>query len=247
MSELPSPNSICNSFADESVTPILHELIAESCSPLHALETRFAVDGTGIGMDKFRRWVEEKDNGDGRADLVTVNNIGTVSALMNTGTGSFVGPVSTIPMVSINATVSTAPELSTSHLTFTVTRNGDTTNPLTVHFTVGGSATFGSDYTASVAGIMDAAGEGDETVNVTLKSVSPAGVGATIAASPNDSATVTIKDIHASVSVAFRGRSWVELVVSPDGTLTQIDPSGAHVLGGGVRSAWPSAGGAGCC
>ena len=88
--------------------------------------------------------------------------------------------------------------------TFTFSRSGSTAAALTVNFTVGGTATSGSDYTAlgttvtfttgaatatkTVSVLADSTVEGDETVVLTLASGSGYTVG-----SPA-SATVTIKD-----------------------------------------------------
>jgi hypothetical protein len=93
-----------------------------------------------------------------------------------------IGVTPTLPTVTVQAT-SNAAEPNTNGL-FTVSRNGDTANPLTVNYTVGGSATPGSRY-ASLSGtvtipanagsapilvtpIDDNVYEGTQTVIVTL-------------------------------------------------------------------------------
>jgi len=111
-----------------------------------------------------------------------------------------------LPVVTVVATDATAGEPGSGQGsgTFTFARTGVTTDPLTVNFTVGGTATGGSDYTSSGTSVNFAAGsatatvtvnilddtvvEGDETVVLTLASGSGYTVG-----SPS-SATVTIKD-----------------------------------------------------
>jgi transposase len=56
----PHYNSIFNVLDKESVTPILHELITRSALPLKALETGFAVDSTGFGLQNFYRHFSAK-------------------------------------------------------------------------------------------------------------------------------------------------------------------------------------------
>ena len=106
--------------------------------------------------------------------------------------------------VSITATDPNAAEAGTDPGTFTVERTGATGSALTVNYSVGGSATAGSDYdtlsgsvtisagsatgTITVTPVNDTQDEGNETVNVTLTSGPNYTVG-----SPS-SATVTIVD-----------------------------------------------------
>ena len=52
------------------------------------------------------------------------------------------------PTVTIAATDATATEAGLTTGTFTVSRTGSTTAALTVHYSVSGTATAGSDYTA---------------------------------------------------------------------------------------------------
>jgi subtilase family serine protease len=89
-----------------------------------------------------------------------------------------------VPRVTIAATTATAPESGPSSGLFTVTRTGDTAAPMTVFYSVGGTATPGIDYAAlsdsvtisagastapiSVTAADDAVYEGNETVLVTL-------------------------------------------------------------------------------
>ncbi len=123
--------------------------------------------------------------------------------------GSFKFPIcggggSSLPIVTIAATTPNASETGPTAGTFTVTRSGDTSSPLTMNYTVGGTATNGFDYdplsgsvtissgsptaTISVMPIDDSLVEGNETVVATLLSDPAYTVG-----SPN-SATVTIAD-----------------------------------------------------
>jgi transposase len=58
--KLPHYNSIFNVLDKESLTPILHELITRAALPLKALETDFAVDSTGLGLQSFYRHFSAK-------------------------------------------------------------------------------------------------------------------------------------------------------------------------------------------
>jgi hypothetical protein len=109
-----------------------------------------------------------------------------------------------LPTVTVTATDANAAETGLNPGVFTFTRTGATTNSLTVNFTLGGSATNGTDYqtittsvsigagqasaTVTVTPIDDTLSEGDETVVLTLASNANYSVG-----TPG-SATVTIAD-----------------------------------------------------
>ena len=41
-------------------TPVLKALIARSAAPLHAVETKFAIDSSGFSTNKFERWFDAK-------------------------------------------------------------------------------------------------------------------------------------------------------------------------------------------
>jgi len=56
----PHYNSIFNLLDNETLTPILNELITRSALPLKALETQFAVDSTGFGTQQFYRHFSAK-------------------------------------------------------------------------------------------------------------------------------------------------------------------------------------------
>lgn len=112
---------------------------------------------------------------------------------------SFAAPCS----ITVTATDADATETGNTTGTFTITRTGPTTEPLTVNYTVSGTATSGLDYTnltgtatipagsasttVIVSPIDDAQTEGNETVIITLTA------GGCAPATPS-SATVTIAD-----------------------------------------------------
>ena len=71
------------------------------------------------------------------------------------------------PTVSIAATVPTAAEFGLVPGAFTITRSGDTTAALTVGYTIGGTATNGTDCVAIPASVTIPAGASSATVAVT--------------------------------------------------------------------------------
>jgi hypothetical protein len=96
-----------------------------------------------------------------------------------------VAPAPDLPVVSIAATDSVGGEFGEDNtLAFTITRDGDLTNPLTVIYTVGGTATAGTDYSpltgtveipansasavVTVSVLTDTLPEGDESISLTL-------------------------------------------------------------------------------
>ena len=132
-----------------------------------------------------------------------------------------VDPPSVLPVVTVAASGDTATEAGLTTGSFTVTRNAATSAALTVYYSVGGTATAGSDYvalagsvvipadlvsaTVTVTPLQDTIDENPETVTVTLSSNSLYTVG-----SPS-SATVTISDDDLPVVT----------VVASDGTATE--------------------------
>jgi transposase len=60
ISRLPHYNSIFNYLEDEGLTPILMELVRQSSLPLASVEVDFAVDSSGFGTSRYRRWYDHK-------------------------------------------------------------------------------------------------------------------------------------------------------------------------------------------
>ena len=75
-------------------------------------------------------------------------------------------PPPALPMVTIAGSPATVSEAGPTSAAFTVTRNGDTTDPLTLTYAVGGTATAGSDYVALPGVITIAAGATTATIPV---------------------------------------------------------------------------------
>src|SRR3990172_4033749 len=116
------------------------------------------------------------------------------------------------PTVTVVATDAAAAEAGSDPGTFTVSRTGDTTGGLTVNYTVGGTATSGSDFASlgasvtilggqasaivTVNPINDSDPEDDETVIITLTAATGYIVGspstATVIIDDNDLPTVTV-------------------------------------------------------
>jgi choice-of-anchor C domain-containing protein len=167
----------------------------------------------------------------------TVESDETVILTLASGTGYTVGtttPVTgTITNDDTSVTLAVSPasvtEDGTTNLVYTFTRSGVTTNPLTVNYTLGGTATLNTDYTRTgtnntvtfVAGsstatvtvdpTADTIVESNETVILTLA----AGTGYTVG-TPN-AATGTITNDDTSVTLAVSPAS-----VTEDGTTNLV-------------------------
>lgn len=150
-------------------------------------------------------------------DDAALESAETVILTVTSGAGYAVGSPSSAtvtitdndtPVVTVAATDSAAAEAGAATGTFTVTRTGSTAASLTVAFTVGGTATGGSDYalnatspltipagsasaTVTVTPIDDSTTEPGETVVLTLS----AGAGYTLGASTNATVNITDNDV----------------------------------------------------
>lgn len=147
---------------------------------------------------------------------VTISNPpSSVVITDNVGLGTIKNDDSAV--ISIAATTQAA-EDATNGL-FTISTDKQFDSPVTVNFTVTGTATSGTDYTSIGTSIMfpantnsvtipvsvlpDAIVETNETVIVTLTSISPANPSISIDAMPNNSATVTITDNDGPATVSI--------------------------------------------
>ena len=127
---------------------------------------------------------------------------GTSQPLYDWSVG-FDEPIIPVPVVNLAVTTATAAEVGPVSGAFTVSRSGSTSFSLPVHYTVGGTATNGTDYVTlsgtatipagqssaaiSVTPLADTLAEGSETVVVTLASDPTYTIG-------SGSGTVTILD-----------------------------------------------------
>ncbi|WP_275576585.1 Calx-beta domain-containing protein, partial [Microcystis aeruginosa] len=105
----------------------------------------------------------------------TVESDETVILTLAAGTGYTVGtttPVTgtitnvTLPSVTLAVSPSSVTEDGTSNLIYIFMRTGDTTNPLTVNYSIGGTATNGSDYTLLPTSVIFEANSAIATVMV---------------------------------------------------------------------------------
>lgn len=60
VAKAPCYNSIFNVIESEEVTPVIKNLIGASSLPLRSVETKFAVDSTGFGVERFYRHYSAK-------------------------------------------------------------------------------------------------------------------------------------------------------------------------------------------
>ncbi|WP_283159907.1 Calx-beta domain-containing protein, partial [Microcystis aeruginosa] len=81
-------------------------------------------------------------------------------------TGTITNDDVTLPSITLAVSPSSVTEDGTTNLVYTFTRTGVTTNPLTVNYSIGGTATNGTDYAALPSSIAFAAGLSTATVIV---------------------------------------------------------------------------------
>lgn len=141
-------------------------------------------------------------------------------------------------IVTVSASDADAAEAGLNPGTFSITRVGDTASALTVNYTIGGTATSGSDFTAVSGSVIIASGsstatvtitpvddttyDGAETVILTLSPDAAYEIGASV------SATVTIADDDGIVTVTATDAAAAEAGLNP-GTFT-ISRTGATTL-----------------
>jgi hypothetical protein len=151
-----------------------------------------------------------------------------------TGNYSLITSIPTPPTVTISATDAFAAEVVSGQTPnpgqFTISRTGSTANPLTVNYTIGGTATNGQDYNYLASNITipigassinlpinvidDNEAEGDEIVSLTLIGNSSYNLGNT------KSATVTIADNEPAINIPTIGGSQ-----TINATLSTTDPN----------------------
>jgi hypothetical protein len=147
----------------EANVPLLHIVPLTNGIPDLTRILNFTALGTAVGrsceFDAAGNLYIITDTGGVRSLTLGVSSVATTGS---DGTFSLVTP----PLVSVVATQPTASESGPTPGTFTFTREGDTTAPLTVNFTIGGSASNGVDYAAISSSITFAAGE--SSTNLTI-------------------------------------------------------------------------------
>ncbi|NCS04642.1 MAG: endo-1,3-1,4-beta-glycanase ExsH, partial [Microcystis aeruginosa G13-11] len=169
----------------------------------------------------------------------TVESDETVALTLATGTGYTVGTTTAVtgtitnddlPSITLAVSPSSVTEDGTANLVYTFTRSGVTTNALTVNYTIGGTATNGTDYTSIPTSVTFAANsatatvtvdptadttvESDETVALTLAT----GTGYTVGTPDAATGTITNDDVTLpSITLAVSPSS-----VTEDGTTNLI-------------------------
>ncbi|MFM6603642.1 MAG: beta strand repeat-containing protein, partial [Microcystis panniformis] len=158
----------------------------------------------------------------------------SVSSPLTSGVVSFADPFnddrlvpSSTPFITLAVSPTSVTEDGTSNLIYTFSRTGSTTSPLTVNYTIGGTASNGTDYTNIGTSVTFAAGsstatvtvdptpdstpEDHETVSLTLASGTGYNIGTTAAV------TGTIFDDDTIVTLAVSPTS-----VTEDGTTNLV-------------------------
>ncbi|MCZ8189062.1 MAG: endo-1,3-1,4-beta-glycanase ExsH, partial [Microcystis sp. LE19-338.1B] len=155
----------------------------------------------------------------------TVENNETVALTLAAGTGYTIGTPNAVtgtitnddfPSITLAVSPASVTEDGTTNLIYTFTRSGLTTNPLTVNYTIGGTATLNTDYTrtgtnntvtfaagsstatVTVDPTADTTVESDETVALTLA----AGTGYTIGTTTPVTGTITNDDTSVTLAVS---------------------------------------------
>ncbi|WP_158269563.1 Calx-beta domain-containing protein, partial [Microcystis sp. 0824] len=168
----------------------------------------------------------------------TVEPDETVILTLASGTGYTVGTPNAatgtitnddFPSITLAVSPSSVTEDGTTNLVYTFTRTGSTTSALTANYTVGGTATNGTDYTSIPTSVTFAAGsatatvtvdptadttvESDETVILTLAS----GTGYTVGTTTPVTGTITNSPVTPSITLAVSPST-----VTEDGTTNLV-------------------------
>ncbi|UZO75392.1 hypothetical protein M8120_21610 [Microcystis aeruginosa str. Chao 1910] len=167
-------------------------------------------------------------NGDTKVEsnetfFVNLSNLQTngrnVTITDNQGQGTITDDDVILPSITLAVAPSSVTEDGTSNLIYTFTRSGVTTNLLTVNYSIGGTATNGTDYASIPTGVTFAANlatatvtinptadttvESDETVALTLTAGTDYTIGTTTPVTgtiTNDDTSVTLAVSPASVT-----------------------------------------------
>lgn len=143
------------------------------------------------------------------------------------------GGGSGVPVIAIAAQDAAAAEAGQDPGMFRITRTGDTTNALTVNYTIGGTATNSTDYSnltgsatiaagqsfvdVTITPVDDASVEGNETVTLTLIDTADYDLGASssadVAIADNDTAGVTIAQSGGTTTLTEGGETDTYTVV----------------------------------
>ncbi len=118
------------------------------------------------------------------------------------------------PDVTVAVSPASVLEDGTDNLVYTFTRQGSTVNPLTVNFSVGGTATFNTDYTQT----------GAATFNTTAGTVTIAAGSATAIVTLDPTSDITVESNETAILTVVAGTSYdVGVPASATGTITNDD------------------------
>ncbi|WP_228237049.1 Calx-beta domain-containing protein [Allomuricauda sp. M10] len=234
-----------------------------------AITVAYTVTGTAVSGSDYVALAGSVNIPDGQqtatitltpVDDTDVEGDETVIVTLDTGTGYTVGApasdtvtissddVAPDPVATITANDNTATEAGPTTGTFTVSLDvaNNTGGPITVNYTVGGSATATTDYTAllgsvdiangqqnatiTVTPVNDTTVEGDETVIVTLT----ADTGYTVGAPASDTVTISSDDIPIATITASDNTA-EELGTTPGSftvSLNAVNNTGSNIVVG---------------
>jgi choice-of-anchor C domain-containing protein len=128
----------------------------------------FSFDTTGFSDDNMG-WVNKTWVFTATASTTTLEFYSLSIEPENAVSGPALDNISVIslpPSITLAIGPASVTEDGTTNLVYTFTRSGVTTNPLTVNYTLGGTATNGTDYTSIPTSVTFAAGSSTATVTV---------------------------------------------------------------------------------
>ncbi|MBN2378108.1 MAG: hypothetical protein JXD22_17045 [Sedimentisphaerales bacterium] len=208
----------------------------------------YIVSATGDSFSGTGSAAVRVDGANMEIDFISGEAAGVVNFGVEGGSG--------FPEVSVTATDAQAAEAGPDTGTFTFTRTGATDNPMTINYTVAGTATSGTDYqtiatsviipasqsstTVTITPIDDDITEGQETVLVSLQASLDYNFGSSA------SATVNISDNEGVVVNFVDGIVKAVSYTEPDGTTATISLKSANgsvvFQGDGISASDPQRG-----
>jgi hypothetical protein len=206
--------------AGDSITVNGQTVVVPSACPIRHGSTRFTFADLHVG-DRVHVRAMRSTTGTGATATTTIE--ATEVKLQNPGSGGDDDPVDPTALVSVAAFDALASETGTNTGTFRLTRSGSATllaAPLTVTYSITGTATDGTDYqnlplTATflanqssvdvvVTPLADATSEGSESVILTLTTVDPYDLGspatATVSITDTDTPLISVTAFDSTAS-----------------------------------------------
>ncbi|BAT53969.1 5'-nucleotidase/2',3'-cyclic phosphodiesterase [Nostoc sp. NIES-3756] len=234
----PSVNlSVSSNTGSEADQTVITVTVTASSAVVNQQTVAIGVSGTGITAGDYTLSNTTITIPDGQTsasvtftvvdDVLVEGTETAVLAISNPSAGIALGNTTTqnititdnespaVPTVSITATDASASESSTTVNTgsFTITRTGDTTAALTVTYTIGGTATNGSDYNSLTGSVVIPAGQTSATITIT-----PVNDGTT---EGNETVTLTLVD-GVSYDLGAASNATVNITDNTTGTLKKV-------------------------